>query len=778
MNGEIAAVEKNSKKMRRFLFAAATILALSARAGAVAPSPMTSLQAIHELSNAEASKSIPVAFQATVTYFSADLGNLFVQEGQTGIYVWGAGSPRLSPGDRVLVKGVTARSFRPYIYASDVTLLGHGASPEAQPATFDDLISARFDSVLVTVRGVLRAANLSAPSGDHAAGSTLRILTDGGYVDAVVNDDGPAQLENLLDAQVVITGVAGGVFDGKRQQTGAALHVSSLTDIKVLEPAAKSPWSLVPTAMDEIMHSYHVKDLSSRIRVSGVVTYYEPGAALVLQNGVESLWISTHSFAPVRIGDEADAIGFPTVNDGFLNLAASEVRDSGTAAPINSQLVESHELTSSQHVFDLVSIEGRVAITARESSQDEYVLAVDGYEFSAIFRHPQNAGMPSLPPMKEIPVGSRIRVTGICVPDNTTPFRRNSHFNILLRSTDDIAVLGEPTWLTVPHLVQIAGLLLLLAVIVGARGWLRERKTRREIGSLAYVEQRRGRILESINSSEPLAEILERITELVSVRLNGAPCWCQIADGAALGNRPEQLDPSSLRTLEYPIAARSGPPLGAIYAAFDARTKPTVIEREALAMSAGLATLAIETSRLYADLVRRSEVDVLTDVQNRFAMERTLDAMIHNARQSAGIFAMIFIDLNEFKQVNDLHGHLVGDLYLQEVAQRMKRQLRPGDTLGRVGGDEFAVLVPEVRNRAEVEEIAARLESCFLEPFAGEGFVLRGSASIGVALYPEDATTAASLLRTADAAMYLAKYSKKGQKPGQSDKELAPKNRR
>jgi diguanylate cyclase (GGDEF)-like protein len=380
--------------------------------------------------------------------------------------------------------------------------------------------------------------------------------------------------------------------------------------------------------------------------------------------------------------------------------------------------------------------------------------------------------------MKEIPVGSRIRVTGICVPDSTTPFRRNGHFNILLRSADDIAVLGEPTWLTVPHLVQIAGLLILLAVIVGARGWLRERKTRREIGSLAYVEQRRGRILESINSSEPLAEILERTTELVSVRLNGAPCWCQIADGAALGNRPEQLDPSSLRTVEYPIAARSGPPLGAIYAAFDAHTKPTVIEREALAMAAGLSTLAIETSRLYADLVRRSVVDVLTDVQNRFAMERTLDAMIHNARQSAGIFAMIFIDLNEFKQVNDLHGHLVGDLYLQEVAQRMKRQLRPGDTLGRVGGDEFAVLVPDLRNRAEVEEIAARLESCFLEPFAGEGFVLRGSASIGIALYPEDATTAESLLRTADAAMYLAKYSKKGQKPGQSDTEMAPKNRR
>ena len=186
-------------------------------------------------------------------------------------------------------------------------------------------------------------------------------------------------------------------------------------------------------------------------------------------------------------------------------------------------------------------------------------------------------------------------------------------------------------------------------------------------------------------------------------------------------------------------------------------------------MAAELATLAIETSRLYSDLVRRSEFDLLTDVQNRFSMDKALNALIHNARQSAGIFAVIFIDLNEFKQINDVHGHQAGDQYLKEVAQRMKRQLRPSDTLGRLGGDEFAVLVSEVRNRAEVEEIASRLVCCFDQPFAGEGFILQGSASIGVALYPEDATTADALLSAADAAMYAAKYtrSKRGPQPVQ-----------
>jgi len=175
-------------------------------------------------------------------------------------------------------------------------------------------------------------------------------------------------------------------------------------------------------------------------------------------------------------------------------------------------------------------------------------------------------------------------------------------------------------------------------------------------------------------------------------------------------------------------------------------------------------TLAIETSRLYFDLVHRSEFDLLTDVQNRFAMEKTLSAIIQAARETAGIFGLIYIDLNEFKQVNDLHGHLVGDQYLQEVSRRMKRQLRPSDVLARLGGDEFAVLVSEVRNRAEVVEITARLESCFYDPFIGDGYALHGSASFGIALYPEDADSADSLLRSADAAMYVAKQSRSSRK--------------
>jgi diguanylate cyclase (GGDEF)-like protein len=178
-------------------------------------------------------------------------------------------------------------------------------------------------------------------------------------------------------------------------------------------------------------------------------------------------------------------------------------------------------------------------------------------------------------------------------------------------------------------------------------------------------------------------------------------------------------------------------------------------------MAAGLATLAIETRRLYSDLLHRSEFDLLTDIHNRFSLEKCLDAQIEEARASAGIFGLIYIDLDEFKQVNDLFGHHVGDLYLQEVTLRMKQQLRSHDLLARLGGDEFAVLLPLVRNRAGVEEIAQRLEACFNDPLVLEGHTLEGSASFGIALYPEDSATGDGLLSAADAAMYAAKNSKR-----------------
>jgi diguanylate cyclase (GGDEF)-like protein len=104
--------------------------------------------------------------------------------------------------------------------------------------------------------------------------------------------------------------------------------------------------------------------------------------------------------------------------------------------------------------------------------------------------------------------------------------------------------------------------------------------------------------------------------------------------------------------------------------------------------------------------------------------------------------------------VNDLFGHRIGDLYLQQVAERFSEKLRGMDTLARVGGDEFIALIPVVRNRLEVQEITERLTHCFDAPFRIDGYSISGTASIGIAIYPEDGLTKDELKRVADSAMY------------------------
>ena len=310
-------------------------------------------------------------------------------------------------------------------------------------------------------------------------------------------------------------------------------------------------------------------------------------------------------------------------------------------------------------------------------------------------------------------------------------------------------------------------MLVVMIVAVGAWGLVLRSKVRRQSGELAmmtYLEHRRSRIFADINSSKPLAEILEGIAETTSFVLNGAPCWCEVRDGARLGNYPANA--KQLHVLHVEIPARSGAPLGTLFAGLNSRTFPGIHrtfsqEMEVLSRGAQLAMLAMETRQLHSELLHRSEVDQLTNIDNRRSLGERMDALIEEARRNASIFGLIYIDLDKFKPINDRYGHHVGDLFLQEVTQRMKRQLRSADLLARMGGDEFAVLLPMVRHRTRVEEIALRLEHCFKEPFNVEGKLLQGAASFGYAIYPEDGATKESLLAAADAAMYMAKNIRK-----------------
>ena len=753
--------------MKRLILTITVFFAYASAAWAAAPATLTTVQAIRALTNAEASKGLPVAFEATVTYYRGYEHTLFVQDGDAAIYIGYPNDLKLVPGDRVLVRGKTQKSFSPIVIAGSVTMLGRVALPKVEPASFDQMIRAETDCKLVTVRGVVHTADRELSGAAPVHFLRLQLLMDGGYFSANVDSDDAGALEGLLDAEVELTGIASEEFDSKMHQTGILIHVQSLSDVRIIKHADSSPWSLPDTPMDRVITVFHRSDSTSRVRVHGTITYYLPGSAVVLQNGAKSIWIATLTNNPLRVGDAADATGFPDNHDGFLNLEHGEVRDTLIPAPVTPLAATWETMSplgynSPGHHNDLVSIEGRVETEVREASQDELVLAADGKLFSAIYRHPNGP----VAATRVIPLGSNVRVTGICVLENSNAFTAHVPFNILLRSYDDIVVVARPSLINTRNLLLVLGLLLVVVFVVIARGWALEHKVRRQTAVMsalreaeAELERRRSSILEDINGSRPLAEILEEIAAMVSSTLEGAPCWCEVADGAKLGRYPKEQQ--GLRIVREEIPARSGPALGALYAGFDPWTPPAIREAEVLQNGVRLATLAIETRRLYTDLRRRSEFDLLTDIHNRFAMEKFIESQIDEARQSGRILGLIYIDLDKFKPINDTYGHHVGDLYLQAVAKRMSRQLLGGDMLARLGGDEFAALVSLRHGRADLDKIVARLEHCFDDPFVVGGYLLNGEASIGFALYPEDGVTKDSLLSAADAAMYETKHSKR-----------------
>jgi diguanylate cyclase (GGDEF)-like protein/PAS domain S-box-containing protein len=149
--------------------------------------------------------------------------------------------------------------------------------------------------------------------------------------------------------------------------------------------------------------------------------------------------------------------------------------------------------------------------------------------------------------------------------------------------------------------------------------------------------------------------------------------------------------------------------------------------------------------------------DILTDLPNRMLFKDRLGLAVIQAKRKVTELAVMFIDLDRFKLVNDTLGHVKGDELLQQVSLRLKDCLRRGDTLARQGGDEFTIVLPELRDRADAKHIAEKFLESLHKPFDLDGHEVHISASIGIAVYPTDGDSIDELLRHADIAMYQVK---------------------
>jgi diguanylate cyclase (GGDEF)-like protein/PAS domain S-box-containing protein len=169
-----------------------------------------------------------------------------------------------------------------------------------------------------------------------------------------------------------------------------------------------------------------------------------------------------------------------------------------------------------------------------------------------------------------------------------------------------------------------------------------------------------------------------------------------------------------------------------------------------------------ETKHQVTSLRHQALHDGLTGLPNRMLLFETLERAIEEARRGDGRLALLLMDLDRFKEVNDTFGHQFGDALLKQVAFRLQNQMHAGDTVARLGGDEFAIVLPHLDDPEAAATMARRILHTLEQPFVVDTQVLEVGASIGIAIYPDHGVDARTLQRRADVAMYTAKQAQSG----------------
>jgi cyclic di-GMP phosphodiesterase Gmr len=187
--------------------------------------------------------------------------------------------------------------------------------------------------------------------------------------------------------------------------------------------------------------------------------------------------------------------------------------------------------------------------------------------------------------------------------------------------------------------------------------------------------------------------------------------------------------------------------------------KPVHIFDEALLLTAWIDIT--ERKTFENELARRAFHDQLTGLPNRALIAEIVESAL-GAHSRSGMFALAFIDLDNFKQVNDYYSHAHGDALLCAVAERIRRNVRPGDTLARISGDEFLLLFNPIDGEGDLPPLIDRIVESLKQPFRIEGIEILTSASVGASIYPLHGETYETLRRCADSAMYRAKRDRKG----------------
>ena len=729
--------------------------AFAQESSSAAPLLLTHAGDVHALPP-EKAVNATVHLIATVSYYDVADGVLFLQDATGGVYVNTDKPYPVRQGDLVEVIGKANPSYRTEVSMNpEMRVLGRGEQFAGMPSTYQELTAGRGDCQTVRIRGKVLAANIEQH--ENAPTAHIDLSMPGGEVQVYVDSTEDFHPESLLDATIEVTGVAGGAFDAKYQMTGIIVYTSSPEKLHIIEPPSVSADQLPLTDIDNVFRTREFIDVSPRVRVRGTITFYKPGSSAVIESDGKSIYAQTRQTSDLAVGDIVDVFGFASDREYAPSLRNASIVKTGERAFVAPRAVTYSEALSGNYSDNLVLINGILVSELHDARAETLVLNVDGHLVNSYLE-----GRGTLP---DFLLGSRIQIVGICRILPGGPWRAPYLFSLQMRSIGDAQLVSQPSWWTVKHLSEILGALLLLALAITAWAVILRQRVIQQTARLErsmMLARERSRILEKISSNHAADVLLTNICASVMSLLPGVSCAYRLQSAEDASGRETSVDgdrhfESSLFTME--LLGMNDQPCGNITVSAPADRPVRSDQQDVYAMLLEMATLAMRQSLLHQSLVHHSTHDPLTELPNRRLCELKLGSALEEAHRHGTRLAVVYIDVNRFKRINDRYGHKVGDLYLRQISERLQTQVRSTDLLARIGGDEFLVIAPLATSHEYAETLTARLKACFDDPFLLEGHSIEGSASFGMARYPLDGTTAEELQRKADHAMYLFKRS-------------------
>jgi diguanylate cyclase (GGDEF)-like protein len=669
---------------------------------------VTTIAGVRALSESIIRTTPPVKVTGVVTYVNTLYRQLFLQDSTAGIFVKYADTPiPLYQGEKITVTGLANEGdFAPVIVAPKFTSLG--PAPLPKPASMNMRAETGvLDSLYGQVEGVVHPTRGKAYSTKQ---TTFDLYTSLGPVHVGVMEH-PSQenfMADLQDATVRVRGVVGEVFNSRKQLVGLQLAVENMKGIDVIEPGSSNPFAVPATPINKLLsYSPHTR-FDHRVVVSGTVTMVGDGF-FYIQDQTGGVRIESGT-SGLHLNDRVDAAGYAKAAGYSPLLTDAVVKVRSATSSIAPQPVTADMMSDGHFDSQLVSVDATLLGIEMSAGPRTLSVTSGGHTFQAVL-YLTDTGQPFFPPQD----GSLLRLTGICSVEvgrgNTDNLLNKDpvSFKLMIRSPSDIQVLRGGSWWTLRHSSALLGILVLVVLLSAVRIVVLLRRIEGKNEELRRASKKDSAIHQLVGAMQEV-RVKKEFTSRVSL--------------------PEADELALLGT-------------------------------EFNHMVDELHVRDIAMAEAEAKLQQQALSDVLTGLPNRRLLSDRLSQSIEAAKRQLSMVAVLYVDLDGFKLVNDSFGHNFGDMLLIRVAQRIESRIRKVDTLSRLGGDEFAVVISGLKVVEQAEILAKSLLQVIAKPFEIDGQEITIGASIGISVFPDQANDESELLHFADSAMYSAKRSGK-----------------